>query len=384
MEKCKKFIDIYIPITTCNLKCEYCYIAQQQLFKIDYPNIKYDANFIRKALSKERLGGICCFNMCAGGETLALKELLPIVEALVQEGHYIMIVTNGTMSSRFDEFLKLDKSLLKHILFKFSYHYLQLRKKNLLSSFFDNVKKARAAGCSVSVELPASDDFIPYLEEIKNVTIENVGALPHVTVLRDDRIEGRPILTKLSNSEYKQVWESFDSDMFNLRISLWGKKRKEFCYAGYYTGLLNLETGIFRKCNSTSETQNIYNNLAEKIQFSPIGYCCPEKHCYISHAWLTFGCIPELNVPTFYKMRDRITLDGTHWLTDEYRTFLDIKLSETNGIFSKEEKAHYNRAQRCNVKKILQNIFSITNSTDRRHKNIKLLGTTISIKKRSK
>ena len=136
MEKCKKFIDIYIPITTCNLKCEYCYIAQQQLFKIDYPNIKYDANFIRKALSKERLGGICCFNMCAGGETLALKELLPIVEALVQEGHYIMIVTNGTMSSRFDEFLKLDKSLLKHILFKFSYHYLQLRKKNLLSSFF--------------------------------------------------------------------------------------------------------------------------------------------------------------------------------------------------------------------------------------------------------
>ena len=341
MLQCKHFIDIYVPITTCNLTCEYCYVAQQNLFKAEYNALKYSANFIRQALSKERLGGVCCFNFCGGGETLLLKNIVEIIEQLLLEGHYVMIVTNGTVTKRFEEFSKLAPELLNHLMFKFSYHYLQLKNKNLLDIFFKNVELVKNVGCSYSLELPAYDDFIPYIDEIQQVTVEKFGAYPHVTVLRDDRIDGRPILSKLSFKEYKKVWESFNSDLFNLRLKYWGKKQRKFCYAGYYTALLNLENGSFRRCNSTCETQNIYENINKPIDFSPIGYKCPEKHCYISHAWLTFGNIPELEIPTFDKMRNRKTIDGKYWLTEDFKNFLNVKLKDTNGEYSFLKKIFY-------------------------------------------
>lgn len=57
MEKIVKFIDLDVPITNCNLKCHYCYVAingdrdQKKSF------FKYSPEYIGKALTKERLGG---------------------------------------------------------------------------------------------------------------------------------------------------------------------------------------------------------------------------------------------------------------------------------------------------------------------------------------
>ena len=56
---------------------------------------------MRKALSKERLGGICLINFCGGGETLLPPEIVKYIRVLLEEGHYIMIVTNATVSKRF-------------------------------------------------------------------------------------------------------------------------------------------------------------------------------------------------------------------------------------------------------------------------------------------
>ncbi|UKI29233.1 MAG: hypothetical protein L6V78_02650 [Clostridium sp.] len=42
-------------------------------------------------------------------------------------------------------------------------------------------------GISFTVELAAADDYIPYQEEIMDLSIKEFGALPHITILRDDR-----------------------------------------------------------------------------------------------------------------------------------------------------------------------------------------------------
>lgn len=39
--KIKRYIDCYVPITTCNLRCSYCYVAQQGLFKQAVPHFEH-------------------------------------------------------------------------------------------------------------------------------------------------------------------------------------------------------------------------------------------------------------------------------------------------------------------------------------------------------
>lgn len=70
MEKVVKFIDCYIETETCNLKCHYCYIALRNKFKNHIIELQRSPKEIQSALSKERMGGICLINLCAGGETL--------------------------------------------------------------------------------------------------------------------------------------------------------------------------------------------------------------------------------------------------------------------------------------------------------------------------
>ena len=119
MERIKRFIDGYVPVTSCTLRCHYCYITHQRLFDTKLPKFRYDAAFIRKALSKDRLGGTCLINLCGGGETLLPAEVVGYTKALLEEGHYVMIVTNATCSKRFDEIAQFPKELRERLFFKF-------------------------------------------------------------------------------------------------------------------------------------------------------------------------------------------------------------------------------------------------------------------------
>ena len=121
MDKIKRYIDIYIPTETCNLRCHYCYIAQLKKFNSKIAKFSHSPEEMRKALSKKRLGGVCLINFCAGGETLFSAEVLPVVRELLLEGHYVMIVSNGTISKRFDEIAELPEDLRSHLFIKFSY-----------------------------------------------------------------------------------------------------------------------------------------------------------------------------------------------------------------------------------------------------------------------
>lgn len=337
--KIKRYIECYVPVTTCTLRCHYCYITVHRKFEGPLPTFKYSPDQVRLALSVKRLGGICLINLCAGGETLLTPDIIEYVRALLEEGHYVMIVTNGTVTKRLNELASLPSDLLKHLIFKFSYHYLELQRLGLLEQFFSNIRMMRDAGCSFVLEVTPSDELIPYINEVKELAIQNIGAIPHVTIARDEHDPGSlPILTKLSEDEYKGVWGVFDSEMFRFKTTIFGVKRREFCYAGNWSFYVDLTTGEMSQCYQSWFRQNIFDHPERPIRFVPVGKHCKEHHCYNGHAFLTLGDIPELEAPNYLRIRDRICLDGSHWITPEVRELFSSKLKESNLEYSWIEK----------------------------------------------
>lgn len=343
MDSIKRFIDCYIPVTGCTLRCDYCYITMHRLFDAKLPKFNYSPEHVRKALSKERLGGTCLINLCGGGETLLPPEIISYIRALLEEGHYLMVVTNATVDKRFDEIAEFPAELTKRLFFKFSYHYLELKRKNLLERFFNNIKKVRDAGCSFTLEATPSDEWIPYIDEMKQAAIENVGAVCHITVARDEHDpEKLPILTSLPREEYENTWKTFESALFNYKLSIFEKKRKEFCYAGDWSFYLNLATGMMTQCYCSYTSQNIFENVNKPVRFKAIGNNCSEHHCYNGHAFLTLGDIPELKAPTYAELRNRTCADGSEWLKPEMKHFMSTKLWQSNKEYSVLKKASTN------------------------------------------
>ncbi|MDR0386378.1 MAG: radical SAM protein, partial [Prevotellaceae bacterium] len=344
MDKIKRYVNIHVPVTTCTLRCHYCYITHHRLFGGALPTFKYSPETVRKALSKERMGGICLINFCGEGETLLPPKSVDYVKALLEEGHYVMVVTNATTSKRFDEIAAFPSELLKRLFFKFSYHYMELKSKNLLDTFFNNINKMKNAGASFTLEAPPSDELIPYIDEMKETAIKNVGAANHVTVARDERVAGKlPILTNMNREDYRKTWSVFDSRLFDYKMSIFGVKRKEFCYAGDWIIFVDLDTGNMKQCYRSHYKQNIFNNPDKPIRFLPIGNNCAEEHCYNGHSFISFGVIPELkNAPTYTEMRNRVCLDRSEWLQPEMKAFMQGRLYESNQEYTQQQKFKVN------------------------------------------
>ena len=95
-----KFIELLVHGTTaCNFHCEYCYVWRKQEFANEIGTSEYTPKQWRSALSVERLGGPCHINACAHGETLLSKDIVALTYELLEEGHYLSIITNGILTS---------------------------------------------------------------------------------------------------------------------------------------------------------------------------------------------------------------------------------------------------------------------------------------------
>ena len=350
MDKIKRFIDCYIPTETCNFRCNYCYIAQHRKFNNKLLNLSHDTKFIAKALSIERLGGKCLINLCAGGETLLSEEIVDLIYALLEEGHYVMVVTNGSLTRRFEQISKFPKNLLDHLFFKFSFHYLELVRLKMLDKFVQNVKLMKESGASFTIEITPNDELENYIKEIKDFSIKNFGAFPHITIGRKDT-DDIPPLTNHIFSDYIKIWQGFNSELFNYKTTIFGEKRKEFCYAGDWSWYLNIETGELKQCYCGSVLDNIYDNIERTIKFFPIGCYCTQPHCYNGHAFLTLGDIPELSSPYYDELRDRKCVDGTFWLTDSMRNFMHSKLNKSNKEYTDSEKYKINKINKRKSRK---------------------------------
>ncbi|MDF2544541.1 MAG: radical protein [Herbinix sp.] len=330
MDKLIRFIDIYIPVTACNLKCHYCYIAKSNRRGVEAPELEYSAEHIGRALSKERLGGTVLFNMCGWGETMLMPALTDITREILAQGHYVWIVTNGLITKRFDEMMNYPKEYLERLAFKFSFHYLELKRINKMELFFETIEKVKQAGCSFTIELTSCDELEPYIKEMKELVRSKARADLHVTIPRDGGQKHYPLMSRHTLEEYKNIWSGFNSDMFDFKMSVWGQKRTEFCYAGSWTGLLNISNGEFKACYSSALRQNIFKNIKKPINFVPIGKHCKMAHCHNSHSFLALGNIPEIKSCNYGRIRNRSCDDGTEWLNPRMKEFMSQRLCDNN------------------------------------------------------
>lgn len=324
-----KYLECYIETETCNLKCHYCYIALLKKFKNHIIEIEKTPEEIKKTFAKKRLG-TCLINICAGGETLLGESVLPTVKALLEEGHFVTLVTNGTMTKRFDEIITWDKALLSHLFIKFSFHYLEMIRLNMMDTFIGNVKKIAQSGCSYTVEVTPNDELIPHIDEVKKVCVDNFGAACHVTIARDDRTGGIELLSEHSLPEFYDIWSTFDSKLLDFKYSIFKKKRTEFCHAGMWSYWVDLNTGEYKQCYTGDTLGNIYENCDEKLVECPVGTKCGLAHCYNGHAFLTLGDIPGVDTVTYAETRNRMEGTDNEWLRPEMKAAMSCKLYETN------------------------------------------------------
>lgn len=339
MDKIKRLVLGLIPNQKCNLKCDYCYISRLEAFT-EPEEMKYSPEFIARSLSKKRLGGVSLINLTGNGETLIQPEICDLVKFLLQEGHYVEVVTNGTLRKRIVSLLDQPKELLTHLFFKLSFHYKELKRLNLLDTFFDNANMIHSLGASFTIELMAYDDIENDMEHIKKICKEKVGAICQATIGRDDRNKSS-LLSKHTHEEFKEIWSTLDSTMLNFKMEMLGKKRKEFCYAGAWSIFVNLYSGEAQPCYWQPYNQNIYEDLNKPIKFEPVGHHCSEPYCINAHSHLTWGLIPKLQVPTYAEMRNRKMENGEEWLTRECKSFFESKLVESNTEYSKLHKVVY-------------------------------------------
>lgn len=336
--KAKRMILMHIPNRKCNLKCKYCYLSQVNEWINPPEEFKYDINHIANCLNKKRLGGPCLINLTGDGETMLQPQIVQLCQLLLEEGHYIEFVTNCTVKKVVQEFVTLPKELLKHLEFKISYHYQELKDKGLTEHFWSNVELLQNCGCSFTLELMPHDGLLDHINEIIETCESKVGAMCHLTVGRADYYSTRELLTELTRDEYVSKWSIFKSDMFNLKMKLLGVKRKEFCYAGDWTLYVNLYTGDAAPCYAQAIDQNIFEDPNKPIKFRAVGHHCREPYCINGHAHISLGVIPEFDSPTYAEVRNRVRKDGTEWLTDDCKEFFNTKLSSTNKEYSKSKK----------------------------------------------
>ena len=323
------FISISVPVERCNLKCNYCYIAQNEKIiersKVRCPSVK----FIRLALSRKRLGGSALLNFCGEGETLLFQGLSELIRELLEEGHYISIITNAILEDRVLDIIKKAGDSAERLFFKCSLHYMQLKEKGLLDKFASTVKRIKNSTASFTVELVPEDALVPFIGEIIEYSIKSFGALPHVTVARDESKKGFPALTKMSKEKYREAWGVFNSTLFEVKMKT-QEKQEKWCAAGKGTFILTLDSGEAFSCPYNRFVGNVYADISKPICFDAIGTNCKAPYCINAHAYQTLGIVPEIKEYTYLDVRDRVTDSGEHWVKPVMADFISQRISGWN------------------------------------------------------
>ncbi|WP_188399491.1 polysaccharide pyruvyl transferase family protein [Sporomusa sp. GT1] len=337
----RKFVDISLDGTmACNFRCEYCYLKDRALAYSGQVNTSlHTPQKVRKGLSQKRLGGKCFINICARGETLLSEDIVELVYELLSEGHVVSIVTNGTISEKFNQFLTFPSQLQKNLFIKFSFHYMELLKHSLLEVFFDNVNKIKSSCSSYTIEITPCDSMVPHIEDIKLIFEKYAnGAMPHISFARDSSKESLAVLTSLSLDEYNRVWGQFHSKMFELKSLWYDKKIEDFCYAGDWSCRINLMEGSIQSCYHHKSMGNLFRDMDKPFPIQLVGTNCQMPYCFNDHAYLAFGCVPSIDCYSYLDMRDRVDKDGNHWVKPELGSFIKAKLYDNNHQYDDQYK----------------------------------------------
>ncbi len=327
-----KFIELLVHGTTeCNFHCEYCYVWRKSEFTQGRETSEYTAKEIRQALSQNRLGGPCHINACALGETLLSENIVELTYELLEEGHYLSIITNGTFVPKIDAILRFPDELLERMFFKFSFHYAELKRTNLLEIFWRNVDKVKASPCSYSLEVTPCDSLVEDISSVKEEFEKRAdGAMPHITFTRDSNKTGLDLLSDLSLEEYKRIWSTFDSDLFDLKCGLYKKKIDQACYAGNWSYRINVVNGNLQSCYQQELNGTIFDAPQKPLPILTVDHGCNMDYCFNNHAFLAWGDVPDIPCDNYYKVRDRVSKNSIHWIKEPYAAAMQQKLYDNN------------------------------------------------------
>ena len=335
MDKLVRLVNIHVPVQTCTFRCHYCYITTHRQFSSKLPQFKYGPEVLRLGLSQKRLGGCASLVFCGGGETLLPPAMPDYLRAVLEEGHFVTVVTNGSVFRAFDAIASFPSEFFDRLFFKFSYHHLELKRLGLINRYFENVRRMRDLGASFTLEVTPNDELIPFIDEVKGICLREAGAWPHVTVARDEReMASLPILTNLSREEFIRTWSSFDSELFRVKMSVFGHRIPKFCYAGDWSVYLNMGTGIMTQCYNSLCNQNILDDTNVPIKFKAIGHHCPFPHCYNAHTFVPYGILPGAEDSYNDLERNRVCADGSEWLKPRFKAFMHQRLSDNHKHYS--------------------------------------------------
>jgi organic radical activating enzyme len=346
MERFVHFFNVNIPVRRCNLRCHYCYIGQTFGYKDNIEpgdeSLHYSFEHMRRALAVKRLG-VCMFNLCAHGETLLFKELMPLVAMLLEMGHFVSIVTNNMVTKPLKELLKLPQNYRDRLFLKCSFHYMELKRLNIIDKFFDNIDFIKRAKTSFTIELTANDETIPLIPEIKEVCMKRAGALCHIVESRNNAVPSLPRLTALPIEEHQAAWAQFASPLFNYQQKFYEQKILDFCSAGRWFSAFILQNGELFHCDGAKMFANIFANPDQPVGFTAIGENCPCPHCYIRYVnSILCNVFDESSkyqdMPTYVEERDRECVDDSHWLTPIMREAFSHRLSEFHKPYSDNKR----------------------------------------------
>ncbi len=336
----RRFIECLLPVTACNIKCSYCYVVQEGRRTNQKATFAYPTETICKGLSVERLGGVSLISITASGETLIPQELAAITAGLLREGHFVNITTNGLLTDRLEQLLKATEPYHGRLHFSFSFHFAELKARNLVDTFFSNVRKAKDAGCSILVQVNLVDEYMPHWDDIKQLCLDQVGAYPQVALTRDESHGQYKIMTQYTDEEYIAKGKEMNSPLFDFTCQFFNKRRKEFCYAGLWSAKLNLCTGEMTGCYGNGRRQNIFEDITRPITWEPIGKHCCFRYCFNASHFISQGTIPELQpLPSYGELRNR---EEAAWYTPEAKDFLYKRLCDVNPLLSPREQTYYN------------------------------------------
>lgn len=319
-----KHFSCEVGSCVCNLNCSYCYVNFQNSNLKHNMQFSHTIPFIIKALSRKRLGGRAYFNMCGEGETLLKPNYIKLVYGLLKEGHFVGVITNGTVTQKLEELIAFPEEMKKRLLVQFSCHYLELKRQNMLDVYFKNVNLVRNGGVSVSLTMPGSDEYIPYKSEIKKCFLDKAGVLPVISAIRSEARpgEGFPLGSKLSWKEYYSVWEEFSSRSLEMRNNTLGKFTEQ-CYSGINSGWINLQTGELRSCCPGQRVDNIYNDIKQKINFWEEPHCCEDGYCSHNGMFLSGRLSQNVQLPTWYEMFSKEDKNGNSTFVGQMREATD-------------------------------------------------------------
>jgi hypothetical protein len=164
--------------------------------------------------------------------------------------------------------------------------------------------------------------------------MERIGALPQLAATRDEINLHKDIrlYTEHSPEEYLKIGREFSSPLFDFTMKNFMVKRKEFCYAGKWTYVLNLSTGILKPCYASNIRQNIFKDTESPIKLTAIGCHCRSPFCMNSSHFMSLGVIPSIDTPSYEELRNRKCSDGSEWYNPTMKEALSHHFKEYNDM----------------------------------------------------